>query len=73
MASEMLLQKNLEITEMKTSEARTVAATLANLITVGDGGEQQGSLDAEANGNAAGQVIGVETGAAKEGEACSMQ
>jgi hypothetical protein len=70
LASELLLQKNLEITEMKTSEARTLAATLTNLITVGDGG---GSLDAEANGSAAGRVVAVETGCAREGEACSLQ
>ena len=82
-ASELLLQKTLEITEIKTSEARTFAATLSNLTTIGDDGSSfsnftttgdgGSSLDAESSHTSAGHVRGVANGDAKEGEGCTVQ
>lgn len=82
-ASELLLRKNLEITEIKTSEARTFAATLSNLTTVGDVGSSSSnfattgdggsSFDAESSKTSAGQASGVASGDAKEGEGCTVQ
>ena len=62
MASEMLLQKNLEITEIKSSEARTIAATSFNAVNVGSEG---GCLNSEAN------TVG--TSDDKDGDGCTVQ
>ncbi len=67
-AAELLLQRNLEITEMKCSEARTIAATRAHDLSHAD---SVISLDAE--DSPAVLAIGDEAAQAKEGDGCTLQ
>ncbi len=71
-AAELLLQKNLEITEIRSSEARTIAATHALAVKEGRGGDTsvvgvQGSVGAAVEASEGGRG-----GAKKEG-ACRLQ
>jgi hypothetical protein len=69
-AAELLLQRNLEITEMKSSEARTIAATRADVFKDGAGGI---SSKAEGSHVPAVRTIGDETAQEKDGDGCTLQ
>ena len=69
-AAELLLQRNLEITEMKSSEARTIAATRTDVFKDGAGGI---SLKAEGSHVPVVRSIGDETAQEKDGDGCTLQ
>ena len=69
-AAELLLQRNLEITEMKSSEARTIAATRAAVFKDLAGGM---SLKDEGSHVPAVRTIGHETAQEKDGDGCTLQ